>query len=317
MGNETIASVTIVYNGADVLPRQLRALKRQTRKLDEIVVVNNASSDETALLLKTDFPEVTVLNLQENVGVGGGFAAGLDYAAYQKKYSWIWLFDQDSLPAEDGLESLLKGLHQAGDSPDNIAILAPVCIHEQTKLRYSGSIWRHGLRKPPLRDRDQPVSFVDSVISSGTLLRRAAVEEAGLPRADFFMDFVDHEYCLRLRHHGYRIAVVGESRMEHAIGDPLKVNVFGYENAWASHAPWREYYMTRNEVFTVLKYDPDWRAKWVVGQRLFRHAAAVLLFGGQKLACLKMMCRGIADGCAGHLGIRSFDKAGFSSNRTA
>ena len=44
------------------------------------------------------------------------------------------------------------------------------------------------------------------------------VEAIGLPRADFFMDFFDFEYCLRARSHGYRIAVITRSKLAHEIG---------------------------------------------------------------------------------------------------
>lgn len=310
----SVASVTVSFNGAAVLPRQLRALRKQTRLLNEIVVVDNASSDHSANLLETDFPEVTILNQPRNVGVGGGFSAGLDYAANLKKHDWIWLLDQDSVPANDTLEQLLKPLDYLGHERDGIGILAPICINEPSKRNYPGSIWRHGLRKPGV-SLGAPISYVDSVISSGSLVRREAVENAGLPRADFFMDFVDHEYCLRLRRHGYRIAVVRASRVEHAIGDLRPVRVFGLEKAWSSHAPWREYYMARNEVFTIWQYDSDWRARFVTVHRLLRHATAILLFGEKKLACIGMMCRGFADGRAGKLGIRSFDLES-SSNAT-
>jgi rhamnosyltransferase len=304
--NSSIASVTVVYNGAAVLPPQLHALKRQTRRLDEMIVVDNASSDDSLRLLEADFPEVTILNQPRNTGVGGGFSVGLDYAATRRRHDWIWLLDQDSLPADDSLEQLLKAFEYLGDQSDSVAILAPTCTNEKAKLGYWPLLWRYGLRNLPVSARYQPISFVDSVISSGTLLRREAVEKVGLPRSDFFMDFVDHEYCLRLRRHSYKIAVVRASRVEHAIGDPRTIRVLGFEKAWSSHVPWREYYKTRNEVFTVWKYDPDWRTKCLVAHRLLRHAVAILLFGKDKLACLEMMYRGFADGCTGKLGIRSF-----------
>ena len=305
----SIASVTVVYNGAAVLPRQLNALKRQTRQLDEVIVVDNCSSDQSVNLLETDFPLVTVLKMPANVGVGGGFSAGLDYAANNKKHDCIWMLDQDSLPADDSLERLLEALDNLEDQGEPLAIVAPLCVNEKTKIAYSGSIWRHGLRKPKVIDPSPSLLFVDTVISSGTLLRKEAIRQAGLPRADFFMDFVDHEYCLRLRRHGYRIAIVPASRIEHVIGNPRTVSAFGFAKAWSSHVPWREYYMTRNEVFTIWKYYPDWRTKFAATQRMVRHAMAVLLLGKQKLACLGMMYRGFADGCAGRLGVRSFDSS--------
>ncbi|MGD1081464.1 MAG: glycosyltransferase [Candidatus Sulfotelmatobacter sp.] len=302
-GAISIASVTVAYNGANVLSRHLDAVKRQTRRIDEIVVVNNASTDDTLTLLAARYPEITVLNLSENGGVGGGLAAGLNYAAITKKYDWVWLFDQDSVPLVNGLEVLLAGLRHLDESEESTAILAPVNIHPETKMTCPGFSWRGGrLRTTP--ELNQHITFVDSVISSGTLIRREAVEAVGLPRADFFMDFVDHEHCLRLRRHGFRIAVVRDSLLHHVHGDPSKFKILGRTKYWTDHVPWREYYMTRNEIFTIWQNYPKWSTKGFTLYRLARHALDLLLFGKRKLACFGMMYRGFLDGRAGRLGIR-------------
>ena len=304
----SIASVTVAYNGVRVLPRHLDGLEKQSRQLDEIIVVNNASTDMTSELLKARYPKITVLNQPENGGVGGGFAVGLAYAAIQKQYDWIWLFDQDSVPKADALEVLLSAL-QPLENAASTAILAPVGVNEESDLAYSGHVWRNGLRPVTGKAAEQEICFVDAVISSGTLIRREAVERVGLPRADFFMDFVDYEYCLRLRHQGYTIAVVSASHLDHAIGDPLRVTAFGLQKVWTYHPPWREYYMTRNQIFTVWNYYPDWKAKSATMLQLLRHLIALLLFGKRKLACLKMIFRGVSDGLSGRLGIRPFGRS--------
>jgi GT2 family glycosyltransferase len=298
----SIASVTVAYNGAPVLQRHLEALKKQTQKITEIVVVNNASTDDTLALLAAKFPEVTVLNLPENGGVGGGLSAGLEYAASTRKHDWVWLFDQDSIPSEDGLGRLLAGLHHLDDA-ENIAILAPVNIHPETKMPCPGLSWRGG-RLVPAPESAQQITLVDSVITSGSLIRRKAVEAAGLPRADFFMDFVDHEHCLRLRRYGFKIVVVRDSLLQHVHGEPSKFKIFGRTKYWTDHVPWREYYMTRNEVVTIWQYYPNWRTKAFTLYRLARHALDLVLFGKRKLACLSMMYCGFKDGRAGRLGIR-------------
>lgn len=305
-GRITIASVTVAYNGARVLPLHLDGLKRQTRSLDEIIVVNNASSDETVNLLASKYPEVTVLNQSENGGVGGGFAAGIAYAALRRKHDWVWLFDQDSVPALNCLELLLAGLQHLDSDAASTAILAPTSVNNETQLVYPPHLWRNGLRPLNADLVKDELSFVDSVISSGTLLRRDAVEKVGLPRADFFMDFVDHEYCLRLRRLGFKIGVVASSLLSHTLGDPRGVVLFGSRRVWTEHAPWREYYMTRNEVFTIWKYYPDWRTKCYTIRRLLRERAHILLFGERRLYCLMLMCRGFLDGRAARLGIRFF-----------
>jgi len=81
----------------------------------------------------------------------------------------------------------------------------------------------------------------------------------------------------------------------------------GITRVWADHVPWREYYKARNEVFTTWNLYPNWQSKLSVVRRFTRHALGILLFGKEKLACLKMMYLGIVDGRAGRLGIRNFE----------
>jgi hypothetical protein len=87
-------------------------------------------------------------------------------------------------------------------------------------------------------------------------------------------------------------------------GDPSKFKILGRTKYWTDHVPWREYYMTRNEIFTIWTYYPKWSTKGFTLYRLARHALDLLLFGKRKRACFRMMYRGFLDGRAGRLGIR-------------
>ncbi len=298
----TVASVTLAYNGAATLPRQLDALKNQTRKLDEIVVVNNASADDTLSLLADSYPDVTVLNLPENRGVGGGYSAGLSYTL--ERYDWTWFLDGDSVPPPDTLEQLLEGLHSLGDEQHDIAIVAPVCVNSQTGGVYPGVLWQNGWLYTDDSALTHPVVFVDSVISSGTLLRHAAAKQVGPPRADYFIDFVDHEYCFRLRRAGHRIAMITKSRMTHTIGQPRRIHFLGLRKQWVDHPAWREYYMARNSTFTIWQYFPDWRSKASILRQLVYHMFEILLFGTRKLLRFRMIFQGLRDAIAGRLGVR-------------
>lgn len=300
----SIASVTVAYNSAKVLPRQMEALLRQTRPLAEIVVVDNASTDGTSTLLAERYPEVTVLRMSENLGAGGALATGIEYAAVKKRHDWVWTFDDDSVPNNRALEALLEGAQALANLNGELGIAASLPIHLETGACYPPLLWRNGFVRPSPELLRQPIWFADLVIVSGCLMRREVVEKIGLPRADFFMDFIDFEYCLRARANGYKIAVVTDSQIAHEIGDARKVRLPGYSRLWSDHAPWREYYMSRNIAYAAWWLYPHRGTKRFVVRHLVRHAGGLLLFGSNKLACLKKMAQGFSDGRRAQLGIR-------------
>jgi GT2 family glycosyltransferase len=300
----SVASVTVAYKGAEVLPRQIEALLAQSRPLQEIVVVDNASSDGTSTLLAKRYPQVTVLRLTENVGVGGGLAAGLAYAALEKKHEWVWTFDQDSVPHRDSLEMLLTGVALVGNQDGEVGIAAALPVHERGSFLYRPWLWRDGLVKPSPEALQEPVWFADLVITAGCMISRVVVERVGLPRADFFMDFVDFEYCLRARRQGYKVVVVPRARVAHEIGNGREVRLPGFRRLWYNQAPFREYYYSRNLAYFVWWLYPSNAAKRFVLRHLVRRAMGLLVFGSNKLACLKKIGQGFRDGRRAHLGIR-------------
>lgn len=300
----SIASVTVAYNAAQALPEHLTALLRQSRLLDEIIVVDNGSEDSTVETIRNEFPQVTVLEMGKNLGVGGAFSAGLLYATRDKKHDWVWLLDEDGVPESDAVEQLLRGYTLSEEQGKKAGVLTCVPTHAESGLSYPGLLWKDRLLLPPAEVLQQPIWFVDAAISSGTMVSRNVVETVGLPRADFFMDFVDFEYSLRIRRHGYEICVVRDSILRHTLGTPRTFEFLGYKKAWSDHASWREYYISRNYTYVAWHLYPNPRSKLFMLMRLVRNGTAMLLFSEHGLESLHMMLRGFFDGRAGRLGIR-------------
>lgn len=309
----SVASITIACNNARQLPRQLDTLLSQTRPLEEIIVADNASTDGTWELLATEYPRVTVLRMAENRGAAGAWSAGLEYAAFQKRHDWIWAFDADSVPENTALECLLAGAEFALSTeqqspsqgqPAPIGMLAMLLVNSKRGSCYPPLLWRDGFVKPSATMLAQPVWFADLTYTSGLMVSRKLVEAVGLPRADFFMDFFDFEYCLRARAHGYRIAVVTGAKLAHEIGEAREVRLPGFSALWPDHAPWREYYMSRNLTYALWWLYPSTLGRRFALGHLLRHAGGVLLFGRHKAACLRKMALGFWDGRRGRLGVR-------------
>jgi GT2 family glycosyltransferase len=300
----SVASITVAYNASAILPRQIAALLRQTMPLGEVIIVDNASTDGTSAMLAERYPQVTVLRMPENLGAAGAWAAGLSYAALEKRHDWIWTFDDDSVPAADTLTILLDGIDSLNGNHARVGMAAPMPVHSATGTYYPPLLWLDGFVRPTQRQMHQKLWFADLVIASGSLVRREVVETIGLPRADFFMDFFDFEYSLRARARGYKIAVVPRAELGHEIGDAKMVSFRGRSRLWTNYAPWREYYNSRNLAYAGWHLYPNIETKKFVLKHLARHAGAVVLFSPKKGACIAKMIQGFWDGLRAHLGIR-------------
>jgi len=302
--SSSVATVTVAFNAADVLPRHLEALLSQTHPIREIIVVDNKSTDGSVALLAKQYPLVTVLQMPENLGAAGAWAAGLSYAALEKRHDWIWTFDDDSVPSPDSLVTLLGAIGSLNGAQDKVGIIAPLAVHQQTGMYYPPLLWRDGFVRPSTEQMRQPLWFADLVMASGSLIRRQVVEKIGLPRVDFFMDFFDYEYSLRARGQGYQIAVVPSAQLGHEVGAARIVRLPNQRRLWTGYAPWREYYNSRNLTYAGWHLFPNRKTKKFVLGHLARHAGAVLLFSSKKLPCLMKMLQGFLDGYRGRLGIR-------------
>lgn len=307
--------MTVAYNAVKVLPRQIDALLQQSHPLNEIVIVDNASSDGTSAMLATRYPQVTLLQMPRNLGQAGGWSVGLSYAALRKQHDWIWTFDYDSVPAPNALEALLSGIRQLGSTEAEIGMVAPIPVHSETGTCYLPFLWRDGFVKPSADEACQPAWFADVVIASGTLVRRKVVDQIGLPRADFFMDLADFEYSLRARAHGYKIAVISQVEISHEIGTTREVGLLGYTRPWISQPPFREYYVSRNLTYLAWQLYPSLSTKLFLARRLAARFAGVLLFSPNGFACAISLIRGFGDGLRGRMGIRTTKTLEYSGTR--
>jgi len=299
----SVASITTAFNAIRVLPRHIDALLRQSRPLDEVIIIDNGSTDGSGAMLAERYPQVTVLRLPENVGAAGAWAAGLPYAAIERGHDWIWNFDDDSVPGENALEALLSGIKEI-PAIEEVGMLAPFPVHATSGNGYTPLLWKNGFVRPPKEQLQQPVLFVDLVIASGCMVRREVVEKIGLPRADFFMDFFDFEYCLRIRSQGFKIAVIMACQFAHEIGNARTVKFTGGRRLWPGYPPWREYYLSRNFIYAAWHLYPALKTKLFVMRHLLRHAVGVILLEKSRRLSLLRMWQGVKDGRSGRLGIR-------------
>jgi rhamnopyranosyl-N-acetylglucosaminyl-diphospho-decaprenol beta-1,3/1,4-galactofuranosyltransferase len=108
----TIAAVVVTFNRRALLVECVDALLPQTVPLDQIFIIDNASTDGTEELVRlkgfADHARITYIRMQKNSGGSGGFYEGMRIA-FEKNYDWIWVMDDDAEPEVNALETLQYG----------------------------------------------------------------------------------------------------------------------------------------------------------------------------------------------------------------
>ncbi|WP_414468861.1 glycosyltransferase [Methanobacterium sp. ACI-7] len=234
MSKDTVCAVIVTYNRKELLIECLESLKSQTKPLNAIYIIDNASTDGTpSLLLQNEFIEklppdeldhnwekcflinspvdnseikLYYIRMRENTGGAGGFYEGVK-RAYEKGYDWIWLTDGDTSHNNHLLERFsfyfemedLSALtNKVIDSSDKIL------IKTAGNLNFNGIKYPMNILKPVEEKKYEKDSVHEIELATfvSLLVNRKAIEEVGFPKKEFFIHFDDWEFCLRLLKYG-------------------------------------------------------------------------------------------------------------------
>ena len=107
---ERVAAFVLARDRTTELQEVLDALESQTRRPDETLIVSNAGTAEVDALIERACARegVSSLRLEHNAGGAGGFSAGIAELMRSAAADFIWVFDDDAIPALDCLERLLE-----------------------------------------------------------------------------------------------------------------------------------------------------------------------------------------------------------------
>jgi rhamnosyltransferase len=242
----------------------------------------------------------TVLRFGHNRGVATAHNAGVTWAREQG-FDYALLLDQDSLPTADMVARLLAaaaGLLARGTPL--AAVGARYVDNRSGRSSCAIRIGSFGVRRVECPSDDSGrVIQTEVLISSGMLLRLAALEEIGPLEDELFVDHVDHEWCLRARDKGYRCFLACDAMLVHHLGTEMVRYWLGRWRHVPQHPPWRHYHMLRNTLMLGRRrYVP---LAWAVGE--LRNLVAVLgvalLLQPQRALRLALILRAIWHGLCG------------------
>lgn len=190
-------AVVVSYQRRDLLHRCLAALEAQTRPVDALVVVDNASTDGSPAMVRERHPGADLVVLPRNTGGAGGFAAGLARALVSHDADLVWCMDDDTVPRPDALAELLAC--RDGHPGPPAVVASRVVWHDGAE---------HPMNTPRARFRAPAgevaaAAAVDAVpVRSASfvsvLLDAAVLRRVGLPVAAYFIWNDDFELTTRM-----------------------------------------------------------------------------------------------------------------------
>ena len=286
-GRERVCAIVVTHERRELLRRCLGELARQERPADATLVVDNASSDGTMEMVRTDFPDVEFLPLAQNLGGAGGFHHGLAWA-HARGYDWLWLMDDDTFAVPDTLETLLAGARRApGDTP--LLVSSQVRWKDETLHPMNAPVPRWRWRGQLAEGAARGLLLVRLATFVSVALRREAIDRFGLPLAHYFIWGDDVEFTARILRDepGY---LVPESRVYHWTAEP---------HPPAAATSDRFYYHARNSLLLLRGSSLSAIERLDNGRFYLRTVREYLRVNGRDPRRLALLARGIRDGLRG------------------
>jgi GT2 family glycosyltransferase len=243
----TLVTVVIVnFNGRPWLGECLAGLRKQVFKDFQSIVVDNGSEDGSVDLVRSEFPEVRVIQSVRNLG----FAAGVNLALSRIETEFVALLNPDTIPQPDWLE---ESLRVAMAHPEAAAVgctLLMAANHHRLDgigdvYHLSGWVWREGHGRLRNNRHENPREiFAPS--AAAALYRTVAVKKVGGMDESLFCYLEDVDLGFRLRLAGFSCLYAPKAHVYH-VGSAIA----------GRHSDFQTYYGHRNIVWVYFKNMPD------------------------------------------------------------
>ncbi|WP_421856296.1 glycosyltransferase [Marinomonas sp.] len=246
-----------------------------------LYVVDNSEQKNLILVEKIkNHPSAVYIDNKSNLGIGSALNKGAK-EAINHSASWLLTMDQDSRFDKTSLQTLVAFAYSLPED-HKVGVLSPV--HKTVNVDV-----------PIIKDDILTVE-VDSVMTSGNLIYLKAFQSVGGFLEKYFIDCVDHEYCLRVKRKGFKVLLYQVCYLEHNLGDIACSDFFGRKVYYTNHSAVRRYYSTRNRLDLFFRYGVNFPV--FTSQELFKiltEGVKVLLFEQDKFKKTLFMFKGFFD----------------------
>ncbi len=258
---ELVTIGVVNYNGMAHLADTLRALEALDYPNMRILVADNASTDGSREHVLKHFPQIRVIELNQNLGLPGARNALLEAAESE----YVLILDNDIEMESDSLRKLIEVMES---NPQIAAAHPEICDPNDANVhRYNGGSIHYLCtliaREAPQTQEARPNYEIFDVVSGGTLIMRKSVaEKVGNFDADYFFNWEDGDFTSRLTLAGYLCVNVPAARVHHKGKARGKSKVF---------------YQIRNRWYFIAKLY-SWKTILLISPALIVFELSMLLF---------------------------------------
>ncbi|PZX58112.1 glycosyltransferase family 2 protein [Algoriphagus chordae] len=292
----SVAIILVNWNGYAFTADCLLSLRLLEFPDYKVIVVDNGSHIAEGKKLKTEFPEIDLIENDSNLGFSAGNNVGIR-KALEDGYSHVMLLNNDTLVAPDFLAQMMLKFQ----GKPRLGVVQPLIffLHDRTKIWSAGGKWNHlWCRAITLGDRKFKEEYqaqdqeLDWATGCCMLISRDALLEVGLLNASYFAYFEDVEWSLRFRAKAYTIELATQAMIYHEAGASSKK-----KHSEGTLSPRVFYFHVRNQFYLI-------RAQSTGLSRLIAssyHLTRFVLWMGYfclrgRFQKLKAVSRGIKDG---------------------
>ena len=307
-------------------PKRLQqVLEAVAPQVQHLLVVDNSETEQAQAQVQNAIEAIkgfceqgahqTVIDLHKtetNLGLSSAYNIAIGRAR-SAHASHLLLLDQDSVVAGDMVHALLRGIERGEGEAAQLGVQgAPVMVgpwytDELTGRRSvvlrTGRFLLNYVPTPVNLTAEQltkmPVMPTEMLISSGSLVAMPTFDALGELDDKLFIDHVDTDWCLRIKHSSQWMAVVPDAHMKHQLGDRVLRLWWGRWRLLPVHSPIRLYYTFRNSLWLYVRPHAHWR--WILFdiKRLCAVTLIHMLAKGPRWPRLQQICKGLRDGLAG------------------
>lgn len=222
----TVSVIIPTYNSWRTLKSCIISITQQTIKLREIIIIDNASLDNTSSKVKATFPKVKLVTLDRNTGVTGGRNKGIEESSPWSDY--ILFFDHDMVANKNMIEELVK----VSELDEKIGIVTPKIFYSDDKDRiwaagtginlWTGQIFFRGGKDIGQYEKIEEIQVAPAVL----LVKRVVIKKLKLFDDRYFATYEDTDFCFRAKKVGFKVFYVPSAYAFHKIpSDPKEESI--------------------------------------------------------------------------------------------